>query len=98
MTSLAGQTLTWEERAESGQIPINANGIHRMEACGCLLVINCACVLPNLSRVLRGQWWNPLGNESGRQEIDDLQGKSDLGKPEINNDKQKLGKDSMANV
>ena len=31
---------------------------------------------------------NPLGNESGRQEIDDLPGKSDLGKPEINNDKE----------
>ena len=33
---------------------------------------------------------NPAGNESGRQEIDDLPEKSHLGKPEINNDKQKL--------
>ena len=35
---------------------------------------------------------NPAGNESGRQEIDDLPEKSHLGKPEINNDKQKLDK------
>ena len=47
-------------------------------------MINYACVLLNLSRVLSAAIVNPLGNESGRQEIDDLPGKSDLGKPEIN--------------
>ena len=35
---------------------------------------------------------NPAGNESGRQEINDLPVKSHLGKPEINNDKRKLDK------
>ena len=34
----------------------------------------------------------PPGNEFGRQQIDDLPGKSNLGKPEINSDKQKLNK------
>ena len=33
----------------------------------------------------------PPGNEFGRQQID-LPGKSNLGKPEINSDKQKLDK------
>ena len=45
----------------------------------------------------------PPGNEFGRQQIDDLPGKSNLGKPEINSDKQKLDKgrhiiDSVANT
>ena len=35
---------------------------------------------------------NPPGNESGRQDIDDLLQKGHLGKSEINNDKQKLDK------
>ena len=72
---MGGESRVW---SNSHQCQWYSSTCARMEACGC---INCACALPNLSRVLSWQWWNPLGNESARQEIDDLPGRSDLGKP-----------------
>ena len=59
-------------------------------------IINCACALLRLSRVFRGMSMaseeKPPGNDFGRQQMDDLPGKSHLGKSEINSDKQNLDK------